>query len=91
MATTLKQRVADKCEQLGCTLYEYSGSHFVVESKRYDDRRVWNNGSHYLTENIDGKPNEALRELLERMADGFNDHGGACADGDDCETCGGEA
>jgi len=86
MSKSIKQQVLDKCEQLGCTLYDYH-SHFVVESNDDTDRRIWNNGSHYLTEYTDGKPNEALRELLERMADGFKDNGGTCADGADCERC----
>lgn len=85
---TLKQQVLNKCEQLNCTLYEYMDSHFVIESKDDTDRRIWNNGSHYLTEYIGRKPSEAYQELLERMADGFNDNGDNCADSDDCERCG---
>ena len=88
MAATLKQRVLDKCEQLGCTLYEYGGSHFVVA---FDDgdRRVFNcNNSHSITEYIDDKPNEALRELLYRMSYGANDNSGKCDDDASCETCG---
>ena len=89
MATTLKQRVLDKCEQLGCTLYDHT-SHFMVAFPD-DDPRVWSsNNSHSITEYIDDKPNEALRELLYRMSYGFNDNG-PCDDGESCETCSGQA
>ena len=87
MAKTLKQRVADKCEQFGCILYDH-GSHLMVA---FPDghRRVWNcNNSHSITEYIDDKPNEALRELLYRMSYGANDNSGKCDDGESCETCG---
>ena len=85
-AKSIKQQVLDLCATLGCELTEYAGSHFVVASKDYDDKRTWITYSHSLTEYIDGKPNDALRELLITMSKGF-DYSGGCDDGDDCEIC----
>jgi hypothetical protein len=85
MAKSIKQQVLDLCATLGCELNEYGGSHFVVASKDYDDKRTWITYSHTLTEYIDGKPNDALRELLLLMSPGFDFK--YCDDGDECEIC----
>ena len=90
MKKSIKQQVLDMCEQLGCGLTEYGGSHFKVASKDYDDKRTWITCSHSITEYIDGRPNDALREILLIMSEGF-DYSGGCDDGDDCEICGGQA
>jgi hypothetical protein len=86
-AKSIKQQVLDLCATLGCELTEYAGSHFVVASKDYDDKRTWITYSHTLLEYIDGKPNDALRELLLQMSPGFDFK--YCDDGDDCEICNG--
>jgi len=86
MAKSIKQQVLDMCATLGCGLTEYAGSHFVVASKEYDDTRTWITCSHSLTEYIDGKPNDALRELLLMMSEGFFNSGG-CDSGINCEIC----
>jgi hypothetical protein len=85
---SIKQQVLDMCATLGCGLTEYAGSHFVVASKDYDDKRTWITCSHTLTEYIDDKPNDALRELLSMMSEGFSNSGG-CDQCPECEICNG--
>jgi trehalose-6-phosphatase len=85
MKQSLKQQVLNLCTEYGCTFTEYGGSHYVVAAKE-GDIRTWITCSHSLTEYIDDKPNDALRELLYMMAQGFDNSGG-CDDGDDCQTC----
>ena len=85
MAKSLRQQVLDLCAEYQCTLTEYGGSHFVVAADD-GDARTWITCSHSLTEYIDDKPNDALRELLYLMKQGF-DLGGVCDDQPHCETC----
>ena len=82
-----KKQVLDLCNTYDCDLFEYAGSHYVVASKKDNDRRVWITKSHSLTEYIDTNKNQALKQILEHMKQGFNDNGSNCDDDDDCEVC----
>ena len=94
MAKSLRQQVLDLCELHGCSLTEYHGSHFVVTSKTFNDPRTWITNSHSLTAHIyfnyanhETNLNEAYRDLLEYLKQGFVDRGIACDDQGECETC----
>jgi hypothetical protein len=86
MKQSLEQKVIEQCRLYGCNLGIYRGSHYIIEANDYGDQRTWITGSHSLTQYIEGNPNDALRELLYLMLDGFENRGN-CDDGDDCEIC----
>jgi len=87
MAKSLRQQVLDLCELHRCELYTHEGSHFIVVSKVFHDTRTWITNSHSLTAYFDYSVNEAYRDLLDYMKQGFVDKGDACDDTDFCETC----
>lgn len=87
MAKSLRQQVLDLCELHGCSLYDYSGSHFAVCSDTEDDPRVWITYAHTLTAYADYGINDAYRDLIYYLKQGFVDRGIACDDQSACETC----
>ena len=84
---SLRDQVLDLCDKTDCELWTYVGSHFVVASKVFHDTRTWITNSHSLTAYFHDNVNDAYRDLLDYMKQGFADNGDACDDGDSCETC----
>lgn len=87
MAKSLRQQVLDLCELHRCDLHTHEGSHFIVDTKAFHDTRTWITNNHYLIAYFDNNLNDAYRDLLYYMKQGFVDNGGACNDTDSCETC----
>ena len=86
MAKSLRQQVLDLCDLHGAALHTHEGSHFIVDSKGFHDTRTWITNNHYLIAYFDNSVNDAYRDLLYYMKEGFVDRGDACDD-DSCETC----
>ena len=86
MAKSLQQQVLDLCKLHGCSLYDFGGSHFVIASNK-EDARTWITNSHSLTEYADYGINNAYRELIYYLKQGFVDRGIACDDQGECSTC----
>jgi hypothetical protein len=88
MAKSIKQQVIEQCAKLDCGLYQYDASHFVVAAIDEKDCRVWISNSHSLTVCFDKHhPNDAFRDLLHLMDQGFHEPFDYCDDGDDCTVC----
>lgn len=87
MAKSLRQQVLDLCELHGCSLYDFSGSHFAIASDTFNDARTWITNSHSLTAYADYGINDAYRDLIDFLKQGFVDNGSACDDGDACDIC----
>jgi len=83
---SLRDQVLELCDANDCELYTHAGSHFIVASKVFHDARTWITDSHSLTAYFDNNVNDAYRDLLDYMKQGFVDGGIACHD-DSCETC----